>query len=65
MNNNYILDFFDTNKPCPSFVTNCEQLRAEYLQELKDNTTGQCSTCFARIVRDKYIDIILKSNNAS
>lgn len=65
MNNNYILDFFDTNKPCPSFIKNCEQLRVEYLQELKNNTTGQCSSCIARIVRDKYIDVILKSNNAS
>ena len=65
MNNNYILDFFDTNKACPDYIKNCEQLRNEYIKELKDNTTGQCSSCFARIVRDKYIDIILKLNNAS
>lgn len=65
MNTNYLLDFFDTNKQCPDFIKNCESLRTEYIKELKENTTGQCSSCFARIVRDKYIDIILKLNDIS
>jgi hypothetical protein len=60
--NTYVLDFFDGNKPCPEGIKDCAALRKQYFQEIEDNKTGsQCNGCFMRIIRDKYLDLILKS----
>ena len=61
-NTNYLLDFFDVQKPCPAGIDNCDSLRKQYLQELEDNKIGsQCNGCFMRVIRDKYLEIMLKS----
>lgn len=61
-NTNYLLDFFNAQKPCPEGIKDCENLRNQYFKELEENKIGtQCNSCFMRVIRDKYLEIILKS----
>jgi len=54
----YILDFFDKDKPCPVGIKECSELREKYFGEL-EHKGSSCSSCDARIIRDKYLDIII------
>jgi len=54
----YILDFFDKDKPCPAEIKECSELRQKYFDEL-EHRGSNCNSCDARIIRDKYLDIII------
>jgi hypothetical protein len=52
-------DFFDSLKPCPDNINNCEQLRKDFLdkvESLKQN--GGCSSCRMRNLRANYYQVV-------
>lgn len=53
-----IMDFFDDAKPCPSDIPNCEQLRAQYKQELSEINPKTCKPCALNSLRAKFINIL-------
>jgi hypothetical protein len=60
---NNILDFFDKNKPCPSFIENCTQLRFEYFNALNSLIQINCKDCDIIFLKNHYLNKI-KSNQS-
>jgi hypothetical protein len=50
-----ILDFFNFEKPCPSHVNSCEELRLKYKEEAASMSKAGCSGCKQNALRAKYI----------
>lgn len=58
------LEFFLKDKPCPESIPNCTSLREEYFSELeRHRSSGACSSCIERTLRNKYITFIMSSQN--
>jgi len=55
-------EFFDSNKPCPDKINNCEELRKQFLEKVESlKTNGGCSSCRMRNLKANYY-LILKDN---
>jgi len=52
--------FFDTSKPCPSEILECEQLRAKYLEELENMNKHGCTQCQKNNIKSKYLEDVWK-----
>jgi hypothetical protein len=51
--------FFNSEEPCPSEITNCEEIRAMYLEELnKYKASGMCNSCIEQSLRKKYLMLL-------
>jgi hypothetical protein len=56
--------FFDMTASCPSEISDCENLRQEYLQTLDAlKRQGGCSACAERSLRNNFINRIKTSIN--
>lgn len=56
-----ILDFFDCNKKCPEEISNCNELRNNFLKEKGNLKDFHCTGCEEATLKSKYIDIILSN----
>jgi len=50
--------FFDFNQPCPDKVSNCQQLRKQYSDEIQTARNANCKSCTETKIRVKYMEII-------
>jgi hypothetical protein len=51
--------FFDTTAPCPIEISDCQNLRQEYLQTLDAlKRQGGCSSCAERNLKNNFINRI-------
>lgn len=51
-----ILQFFDLARPCPGEISDCEQLRREYVREYEEmKKRGGCGQCMERNLRNNWI----------
>ena len=61
MNVNEIIEaFFDLDKPCPSQIIECDQIRARYKSELDKLTQEGCSQCKKNGVKAKFMEEVWK-----
>lgn len=62
MNEAITADFFDFNKPCPSEIPFCTQMRLKYQEDLlKLNNTG-CTSCQRNSLKAKYVKDVWESS---
>lgn len=57
------VDFFNDSLPCPESIKDCQHLREQYFKEIEKYTQERvCNSCIQRSLRNKYLSIILSSN---
>jgi len=52
--------FFDSSRPCPPQIMECEQLRAKYNEELQTLTNQGCTQCQKNNIKSKYLEEVWK-----
>jgi hypothetical protein len=53
-----ISDLFDSTKPCPPEIPNCEAMRAKYNEEVARLDPKACKPCVMSSIKNKYINLI-------
>lgn len=52
-------NFFNTSSPCPKEITDCQNLRQEYLQTLDAlKRQGGCNSCAERNLKNNFTNRI-------
>lgn len=55
-----VQDFFDLEKPCPSEIIECEQIRQRYKSELDTISAQGCTQCQKNSLKGKYMEDVWK-----
>ncbi len=55
MRDQLILDFFDTDKPCPEQIPFCTALRQKYQEELNKLNQSGCSACKKNSLKAQFM----------
>lgn len=58
--NEIIEEFFNLDKPCPSQIIECEQIRTKYKEDLDRLTKEGCSQCKKNGVKARYMEDVWK-----
>ena len=62
IDNKIILAFFDFEKPCPSAIKNCDDLRILYKNQKELITSKKCTTCTVADFTDHFIKNAIYKN---
>jgi len=58
--NQIVEAFFDSSRPCPIEILECEQLRAKYNEEVDNLNKQGCSQCQKNSIKSKYLEDVWK-----
>jgi Zn-finger protein len=53
-----VLQFFNTDQPCPAEISFCTQLREKYLEEVNNATVRGCKKCHLTNIKSKYMQVV-------